>query len=99
MGDSNDRERIDDSSGSDMLAEDELHDAVVLVFANKQDLPNAMSVNEATEKLGLNQLRNRQWYIQSTCATTGDGLYEGLDWLKLPRWRRARARNSHTVPM
>merc|ERR1711978_31595 len=88
--DSNDRERTDDSSGSDnsakeelhrMLAEDELRDAVVLVFANKQDLPNAMSVNEVTEKLGLNQLRNRQWYIQSTCATTGDGLYEGLDWL------------------
>merc|ERR1712045_118475 len=88
--DSNDRERIDDASGSDnsakeelhrMLAEDELRDAVVLVFANKQDLPNAMSVNEVTEKLGLNQLRNRQWYIQSTCATTGDGLYEGLDWL------------------
>ena len=20
-------------------------------------------------------------YIQATCATTGDGLYEGLDWL------------------
>merc|ERR1712087_121387 len=88
--DSNDRERIDDASGSDnsakeelhrMLAEDELRDAVVLVYANKQDLPNAMSVNEVTEKLGLNQLRNRQWYIQSTCATTGDGLYEGLDWL------------------
>merc|ERR1712244_147797 len=85
--DSNDRERIDDASGSDnsakeelhrMLAEDELRDAVVLVFANKQDLPNAMSVNGVTEKLGLNQLRNRQWYIQSTCATTGDGLYEGL---------------------
>merc|ERR1712154_251722 len=64
-----------------MLAEDELRDAAVLVFANKQDLPNAMSVNEVTEKLGLNQPRNRQWYIQSTCATTGDGLYEGLDWL------------------
>ena len=88
--DSNDRERIDDSSGADnsakeelhrMLAEDELRDAIVLVFANKQDLPNAMSVNEVTERLGLNQLRNRQWYIQSTCATTGDGLYEGLDWL------------------
>jgi len=88
--DSNDRERIDDTSGADnsakeelhrMLAEDELRDAVVLVFANKQDLPNAMSVNEVTEKLGLNQLRNRKWYIQATCATTGDGLYEGLDWL------------------
>ncbi len=90
MVDSNDKERIDDSSGADnsakeelhrMLAEDELRDAVLLCFANKQDLPNAMSVNEVTEKLGLNQMRNRQWYIQSTCATTGDGLYEGLDWL------------------
>merc|ERR1712053_31927 len=81
--DSNDRERIAEARDelNRMLAEDELRDAVVLVFANKQDLPNAMSVNEVTEKLGLNQLRNRQWYIQSTCATTGDGLYEGLDWL------------------
>jgi len=64
-----------------MLSEDELRDSKLLVYANKQDLPNAMSVNEVTERLGLNQLRNRQWYIQSTCATTGDGLYEGLDWL------------------
>ncbi|XP_026679909.1 ADP-ribosylation factor 4 [Diaphorina citri] len=30
---------------------------------------------------GLHSLRNRQWYIQSTCATQGQGLYEGLDWL------------------
>merc|ERR1711978_123359 len=61
-----------------MLQEEELKDAALLVLANKQDLPQAMSVNECTEKLGLNQLRNRDWYIQSTCATTGDGLYEGL---------------------
>ncbi|KAG4302452.1 hypothetical protein PCK1_001288 [Pneumocystis canis] len=26
-------------------------------------------------------LRHRNWYIQATCATSGDGLYEGLDWL------------------
>ena len=97
-----------------MLNEDELRDAVVLVFANKQDLPQAMPAAEVTDKLGLQQMRNRQWsaasvsasrggsilearggdlegycpllmglrrYIQSTCATTGDGLYEGLDWL------------------
>jgi len=44
-------------------------------------LPNAMSPGDLTEKLGLNQLRNRRWYIQSTCATQGTGLYEGLDWL------------------
>jgi len=64
-----------------MLLEDELRDAVLLVFANKQDLPNAMNAAELTDKLGLNQLRNRTWYIQSTCATQGQGLYEGLDWL------------------
>ena len=43
----------------DQLQEDELRDAVLLVFANKQDLPNAMTAAEITEKLGLNQLRAR----------------------------------------
>jgi ADP-ribosylation factor protein 1 len=81
--DSNDRDRIDDAKEElhRMLNEDELRDAVVLVFANKQDLPQAMSAAEVTDKLGLQQMRNRNWFIQSTCATTGDGLYEGLDWL------------------
>lgn len=64
-----------------MLREDELRDATLLVFANKQDLANAMTVEEVTEKLGLNSLRNRQWFIQGCCATQGDGLYEGLDFL------------------
>ncbi len=56
-------------------------DAALLVFANKQDLPRAMSIAEVTEHLGLHQLRARQWYIQACCATSGDGLYEGLDWV------------------
>jgi hypothetical protein len=46
-----------------------------------QDLPNAMNAAEVTDKLGLHSLRNRNWFIQATCATTGDGLYEGLDWM------------------
>eukprot|EP01120_Amphizonella_sp_Union-15-10_P014929 TRINITY_DN746_c0_g1_i6.p1 TRINITY_DN746_c0_g1~~TRINITY_DN746_c0_g1_i6.p1 ORF type:complete len:162 (-),score=32.14 TRINITY_DN746_c0_g1_i6:24-509(-) len=81
--DSNDRKRIEEAALElqKILREDELRDAVVLVLANKQDLPNAMSVAEVTDKLGLHSLRSRQWYIQATCATTGDGLYEGLDWL------------------
>ena len=61
--------------------EDELKDAVLLVFANKMDLPQAMSCADLSEKLGLSAIRGRRWYIQSTCATQGDGLYEGLDWL------------------
>mmetsp|Transcript_47686 Transcript_47686/g.120054 ORF Transcript_47686/g.120054 Transcript_47686/m.120054 type:complete len:180 (-) Transcript_47686:260-799(-) len=81
--DSNDRERVGEAHDElqKMLNEDELREAVLLVFANKQDLPNAMSVAEVTDKLGLHSIRNRKWYIQSTCATSGDGLYEGLDWL------------------
>ncbi len=83
--DSNDSDRIDAARDEmhRMLNEDELRDAVLLVFANKQDLPNAMSAAEMTDKLGLHGLRpsTRQWYIQACCATTGDGLYEGLDWL------------------
>ncbi|XP_060065304.1 ADP-ribosylation factor 2-like [Ylistrum balloti] len=81
--DSNDRERIGEAREElmRMIHEDELRDAVLLVFANKQDLPNAMAANNITENLGLSTLRNRNWYIQSTCATSGDGLYEGLDWL------------------
>ncbi|XP_068606454.1 ADP-ribosylation factor 2a [Brachionichthys hirsutus] len=81
--DSNDKERISEASDElkRMLSEDELRDAVLLVFANKQDLPNAMSTTDITEKMGLHCLRSRKWHLQSTCATTGDGLYEGLDWL------------------
>ena len=81
--DSNDRDRIEDAKEElhRMLNEEELRDAVLLVFANKQDLPNAMTVAEITDKLGLQSMRHRQWFVQSTCATTGDGLYEGLDWL------------------
>jgi len=81
--DSNDRDRAEDAREelTKMLNEDEMKDAVLLVFANKQDLPNAMPAAEVTDKLGLHNLRSRQWFIQSACATTGDGLYEGLDWL------------------
>ena len=41
------------------LQEDELREAVLLVFANKQDLPNAMAVSDLTDKLGLQSLRSR----------------------------------------
>lgn len=76
--DSNDPDRLDGKTGGDsakeelakMLAEDELRDAVLLVFANKQDLPQAIPVKQLTERLGLNTLRGRKWFIQASCATT-----------------------------
>ncbi|CAG11375.1 unnamed protein product, partial [Tetraodon nigroviridis] len=80
--DSNDKERVAEAKEelSKMMLEDELRDAVLLVFANKQDLPNALAISDLTDKLGLHGFRNK-WYIQSACATQGSGLYEGLDWL------------------
>lgn len=64
--DSNDRERISEAREElqRMLNEDELRDALLLVFANKQDLPNAMNAAEITDKLGLHGLRQRTWFIQ-----------------------------------
>ncbi|CAF1185555.1 unnamed protein product [Rotaria sordida] len=82
--DSNDRERINDASEQlhSMLIEDELRDIPVVVLANKQDLLNAMSPSELTDKLGLEKLTpNRKWYIQATVATQKQGLWEGFEWL------------------
>ncbi|KAL0450389.1 UNVERIFIED_CONTAM: ADP-ribosylation factor 1 [Sesamum latifolium] len=61
--DSNDRERITEARDElhRMLNEEDLREATVLVFANKQDLPNAMTVPEVTDKLGLHSLRLRRW--------------------------------------
>eukprot|EP01006_Ploeotia_vitrea_P041110 TRINITY_DN66486_c4_g2_i1.p2 TRINITY_DN66486_c4_g2~~TRINITY_DN66486_c4_g2_i1.p2 ORF type:complete len:186 (+),score=28.44 TRINITY_DN66486_c4_g2_i1:88-645(+) len=81
--DSNDKERVGLAQAElhRMLSEFELHQAAVLVFANKQDLPNALGVNEIGHKLNLKGLKQRNFFLQGCCATSGEGLYEGLDWL------------------
>ncbi|ORZ36769.1 ADP-ribosylation factor 1 [Catenaria anguillulae PL171] len=81
--DSNDRERLAEARDElhRLFHEDELQNAALLVLANKQDLPNAISISELTDKLGLQSQRNRDWYVQATCAANGEGLYEGLEWL------------------
>jgi ADP-ribosylation factor protein 1 len=77
--DSNDRERISEARDelAAVLREDELRGTTVLVYANKQDLPNAMDASELTEKLGMHDFRYHDWYVQPTCAPTGEGLTEG----------------------
>lgn len=78
-----DRNRIDEARDELMsiINDPQMSEAVLVVFANKQDLPDAMPVTEITKRLELHLLTNRNWYIQSTCAHTGSGLYEGLDWV------------------
>jgi len=41
------------------LQEEELSNAHLLVFANKQDLPNALSVSELTDRLGLHSIKKK----------------------------------------
>ncbi|CDS42356.1 ADP ribosylation factor 6 [Echinococcus multilocularis] len=88
--DSADRERIREAQVElHRIANDrEMQDAIILVFANKQDLPNAMKPHEIQEKLRLTQFQaGRVWYVQPSNATTGEGLKEGLTWLSRNRKR------------
>lgn len=82
--DSSDVDRLAEARQAlhNMLQEEELVEAAVLVIANKQDLPHALNGEEICEKLDLEHLPGRQqWFLQPASAVSGDGLYEGLDWL------------------
>lgn len=51
------------------------------MYANKQDLPGALSEVEVAEGLGLTSIKDRTWSIYKTSAVKGEGLFEGLEWL------------------
>ena len=78
--DSNDRARIDEARQElhRIILDREMKEALLLVFANKQDIPGSMTPTEVTERLRLTQLKERTWYVVPSCATTGEGLMEGL---------------------
>lgn len=81
MVDSSEPERLPQARRAlQRLNEDErLCDIPLLVFANKQDMPGAMSVEELTNKLG--DQGQRPWTVQSASAYDGVGLYDGFQWL------------------
>ena len=81
--DSTDLERMEEARTEleSMLEDVRLQDASLLVFANKQDLPGAMDTSEVTEKMQLFKYNNSQWTIQATCAVTGEGIVDSLEWL------------------
>ena len=81
--DSTDVDRLEDARDEfhAILEEEELRDACILIYANKQDLPGAIDDAQVSEALGLHNIKSRQWSIFKTSATKGEGLFEGLDWL------------------
>ncbi|EYB81177.1 hypothetical protein Y032_0390g552 [Ancylostoma ceylanicum] len=60
--DSADQERLEEARQEiHTLTDDlELRDAVMLVFANKQDMPNALSAAEITRALELHSIKGRE---------------------------------------
>lgn len=57
-----------------------MKNTTLLVLANKQDLPEALSPAKISELLQLTDLKNRSWSIQKASALTGEGLEFGFDW-------------------
>ncbi|KNG76471.1 ADP-ribosylation factor [Plasmodium falciparum IGH-CR14] len=76
--DSNDRERIDDGKKIKKWKD------VKPLHNKKKIFPNVLKITPLTplreRELGKD-LEGKKEFIQSTCATRGDGLYEGFDWL------------------
>lgn len=64
-----------------MLGDDKISGAIVCVFANKQDLPEAMPAAELSQALGLTDITDRTWTIIPTSAQRGSGIIEGLTWI------------------
>ncbi len=83
--DSTDIERLQTAADelAAMLNEDELKDAALLVFANKQDQPGAKGAADISQALRLGELRDRNWSIMACSAVEGSGITEGMDWLSV----------------
>lgn len=64
-----------------MLAHEDLKNALVLVYANKQDVRDALNAAEISTQLNLTKLKNHSWHIQACCGLTGEGLYNGMEWV------------------
>ena len=58
-----------------------MRNACLLVYANKSDLPHALTAEQVGAELKLSELGARAWHVQRAVATTGEGLWEGLKWL------------------
>jgi len=64
-----------------LLSNDALKNAIILIYANKQDLPGAKSVAEIIQIYELDTIKDHIWHIQPCSAQTGEGLITGMKWL------------------
>ena len=80
--DSHDQERLPEAAAEleRMIKDPELVECPVLIFGNKQDLPNAASPSDLVDAMFPNGKPERAWHVQGCCAQTGDGVDAGLRW-------------------
>ena len=64
-----------------LLSNDALKNAIILIYANKQDLPGAKSVAAIIQIYELDTIKDHIWHIQPCSAQTGEGLITGMKWL------------------
>lgn len=78
-----DRMRLQDCKQElqNLLVEERLAGATLLVFANKQDLPGALPAEKIRELLDLDSIKTHHWLILGCSAVTGDNLLKGIDWV------------------
>lgn len=74
--DAADKKRLEETSVElyELLADEKLEGVPLLVYANKQDLPNALSASELAETLGLPTIKDRAWQIQACVAAQTQGV-------------------------
>ena len=65
----------------ELLHEERLAGASLLIFANKQDLPGALDADQIKEALSLDKIESHHWAIHGCSAVTGERLLEGMDWI------------------
>jgi len=64
-----------------LLENETLKNAIILIYANKQDLPGAKNVSEIIQIYELDTIKDHIWHIQPCSAQTGEGLITGMKWL------------------
>ncbi|XP_057657231.1 ADP-ribosylation factor-like protein 3 isoform X1 [Diorhabda carinulata] len=65
----------------ELLSDDKLQDVPLLVYANKQDLPESLTAAEIARTLGLPTIKDRSWQIQACTAIQGIGVRDGMEWV------------------
>jgi len=80
MIDSADKRRTDEAAEEldTLLEEPDLAGIPVLVYANKQDLLNAMNAADIMQTLELQNKKDRWIHVEACSAKTGEGLETGL---------------------